>query len=137
MSANTTVYSGNSGVVKFDVGGSATVIASVTGFTITQNADTIESSAMGSNARTYLPGMTNFSGSIDVNFIEGDAAQAALYDATGSSAATLEVYPSGNAGIKLNGEILITSHAITSGMNDPVTASISFQGTGALTKTII
>jgi hypothetical protein len=77
MSANTTVYSGNSGVVKFDVGGSATVIASVTGFTITQNADTIESSAMGSNARTYLPGMTNFSGSVDVNFIEGDAAQVA------------------------------------------------------------
>ena len=54
MAANNTAYAGTSGVAKFDVGGSATTIASVISFTVTNTGDVIETSAMGSTASCLL-----------------------------------------------------------------------------------
>lgn len=90
---------------------------------------------MGSTSRTYLPGLTNFTGSLSLYFRDDDAAQLALYSAPGAAAATVELYPSGKTtGIKLSGEIVVTSHEITAANDGAVTAEVSFQGSGALTK---
>ena len=42
MANNNTAYAGTSGVAKFDVGGSATTIASCISFTLTNTGDVIE-----------------------------------------------------------------------------------------------
>ena len=136
MANNNTAYAGTSGVAKFDVGGSATTIASVISFTLTNTGDVIETSAMGSTARTYVPGLTNATASMSLYFVDGDSAQAALQSAPGAAAATVELYPSGETtGQKLSGEMIVTSFEIAAANDGAVTAEVSGQITGALTVT--
>jgi len=136
MANNTTAYAGTSGVAKFDVGGSATTIASVISFTLTNTGDVIETSAMGNTARTYVPGLTNATASMSLYFVDGDSAQAALQTAPGSAAATIELYPSGETtGQKLSGEMIVTSFEISAANDGAVTAEVAGQITGALTVT--
>lgn len=136
MANNTTAYAGTSGVAKFDVGGSATTIASVISFTLTNTGDVIETSAMGNTARTYVPGLTNATASMSLYFVDGDSAQAALQTGPGSAAATVELYPSGETtGQKLSGEMIVTSFEISAANDGAVTAEVSGQITGALTVT--
>lgn len=136
MANNTTAYAGTSGVAKFDVGGSATTIASVISFTLTNTGDVIETSAMGSTARTFVPGLTNATASMSLYFVDGDSAQAALQSAPGAAAATVELYPSGETtGQKLSGEMIVTSFEISAANDGAVTAEVAGQITGALTVT--
>jgi predicted secreted protein len=136
MANNTTAYAGTSGVAKFDVGGSATTIASVISFTLTNTGDVIETSAMGNTARTYVPGLTNATASMSLYFVDGDSAQAALQSAPGSAAATIELYPSGEiTGQKLSGDMIVTSFEISAANDGAVTAEVAGQITGALTVT--
>ena len=125
---------GTDGAVKFDVSGSATTIASVRSFSVSQVGDIIETSVMGTQAKSYLPGQTSFTGTMDVLFNSGDSAQDTLAAAVGSDPATVELYPSGEvSGKKFTGEVIITGYDLTADQNDAVTATVSFQGTGALT----
>lgn len=136
MANNTTAYAGTSGVAKFDVGGSATSIASVISFTLTNTGDVIETSAMGSTARTYVPGLTNATASMSLYFVDGDSAQAALQTAPGAAAASIELFPSGETtGQKLSGEMIVTSFEISAANDGAVTAEVSGQITGAVTVT--
>lgn len=136
MANNTTAYAGTSGVAKFDVGGSATTIASVISFTLTNTGDVIETSAMGNTARTFVPGLTNATASMSLYFVDGDSAQAALQSAPGAAAATVELYPSGQTtGQKLSGEMIVTSFEISAANDGAVTAEVAGQITGALTVT--
>ena len=134
MANNTTAYAGTSGVAKFDVGGSATVIASVISFTLTNTGDVIETSSMGATAGTFVPGLTNATTSLSLYFVDGDSAQAALQSAPGAAAATIELYPSGTStGQKLSGEMIVTSFEVSAANDGAVTAEVSGQITGALT----
>tara|TARA_R100001129_G_scaffold81300_1_gene55421 strand:- start:54 stop:470 length:417 start_codon:yes stop_codon:yes gene_type:complete len=134
MANNTTAYAGTSGVAKFDVGGSATVIASVISFTLTNTGDVIETSSMGATARTFVPGLTSATTSLSLYFVDGDSAQAALQSAPGAAAATIELYPSGTStGQKLSGEMIVTSFEVSAANDGAVTAEVSGQITGALT----
>ena len=88
---------------------------------------------------TATAGQTSFSGTLDLLFVDADAAQAALFAAIGSNPASLELFPSGNGstGVKLSGEVIITGHSITVDQNDAVVASVTYAGTGALTSTTL
>jgi predicted secreted protein len=139
MATNTGVYTGESGVVKF-VGADSTVaaVASVRSFTIDQEVQAIESTVMGSGARTYEPGLTQFSGSMDVYLRDDDGGQTNFlsYMANPDGRGEVELFPSGETtGVKLNGSVIITGHSITSNFDGMVEASITFQGSGALTRT--
>lgn len=141
MATNTSTYTGESGVVKFTDLNTSTVInvASVRSFTLDQELDAIESTVMGSGSRTYIPGLKQFSGSLDIYFRDESAqGNINLFDAVNSGATTskIELYPSGETtGIKLAGDVIITGHSITANHDGMVEASVTFQGTGALTKT--
>jgi len=143
MATNETTYTGESGVIKFTDNSSSSVVgvASVRSFTIDQELDAIESTVMGSGARTYIPGLRQFSGSMDIYFRDDTAAGSGninLFDAVNSGATTslIELYPSGETtGIKLAGTVIITGHSITANHDGMVEASVTFQGSGALTKT--
>ncbi len=139
MATNTATYTGESGVIKFSEDGSAVVaVGNVRSFSIDQETQTIESTVMGSGSRTYLPGLKQFSGTMDVFFRESDEGQKSLFDAIGGThgSTAIELYPSGETtGIKLSGNVIITGHSISTNFDGMTEASITFQGDGALTKT--
>lgn len=143
MAANTTTYTGENGVIKF-IGADSTevAVASVRTFSIEQDLETIESTVMGSGARTYIPGLRTFSGSVDLYLKDNDAGQRNLlsYVSGGGSEGlgSIELYPSGETtGIKLAGNVIITNFSITSNFDGMVEGTASFSGSGILTITDI
>tara|TARA_B100000965_G_scaffold393431_1_gene404273 strand:+ start:1324 stop:1746 length:423 start_codon:yes stop_codon:yes gene_type:complete len=132
----TSSYTGESGAIKFSDNSSAVqLVAAVRNFTVDQETQAIESTVMGTTGRTYLGGLTQFSGSADLYLIDDDMGQDSLFAAIGNNAAAIELYPSGTStGVKLSGNVIITGHSITSNHDGMVEASITFQGSGALTK---
>lgn len=140
MANNSGVYTGESGVIKF-IGDDSTVasVASVRSFSVDREVGTIETTTMGSANRSYTAGLAQFSGSLDVYLRDDDPGQTNFlsYMENPDSIAKIELFPSGETtGIKLSGNIIVTGHSITSNFDGAVEASISFQGTGALTRTV-
>jgi predicted secreted protein len=138
------ILTGNNGVVKLDasVGGAVATIAAVRNFSIDLTRDTIENTTMGVDVRTYVNGLSSWSGSADIYFdpaaSTGTIATHAVLNPTsgtvGQSTLTVELYLADTAG-KFSGEVIITGFTINSTMDGMVEASISFQGSGACTFT--
>jgi predicted secreted protein len=138
------ILTGNNGVVKLDasVGGSVATIAAVRNFSIELTRDTIETTTMGVDVRTYLTGLSSWSGSADIYFDSaastGTIATHAVLNPTqgtvGSATLSVELYLADTAG-KFSGEVIVTGFTVNSSMDGMVEASISFQGSGACTYT--
>lgn len=112
-------------------------IAEVRSYSIDETMDTLEDTAMGDTSRTYKTSLKSFSGSADVFFDDTDTAgQGAL---TVGSEVTLNVQFEGNTSgdHKMSGTVLITGRTISASFDGMVEASISFQGTGALTESTV
>ena len=123
-------HKGSEGVVKV---GSDTV-AEVRSYSIEETAETLEDTSMGDTARTYLSSLTTFSGSIDVFWDETDTTgQGAL---TNGAEVTLNLYPEGDTAgdTYYTGTVIVTGVTRTASFDGMVEASITFQGTGALTE---
>ena len=86
---------------------------------------------MGDAARTYKHGLHSFTGSMEVVYDDGHDALDA-FNPDSDSALWVEFYPSSSAGNKFVGNILVTSVSRTASFDDLVTATVNFQGTGAL-----
>ena len=126
-------HKGSEGLVKV---GSNTV-AEVTGFSFDETADTIETTALSNSARSYVSDLVTFSGSIDCFWDETDSSgQGAL--SVGSSV-TLNLYPEGSASADTyyTGTAIVTAISRANAIGSMVTASISFQGTNALTSATV
>lgn len=126
-------FKGNSGTVK--VGANA--IAEIRSFNIDESMDTIEDTAMGDTYRTYKTSLKAFSGSVDVFFDDTDASgQGAL---TVGSEVTVNFQMEGDTtgSHLLTGSALVTGRTITSSFDGMVEASLTLQGTGALTETTV
>ena len=127
------VHKGSEGTVK--VGSNE--IAEIRSYSIEETGDTLETSTMGATARTYVPSLTSWSGSVDVYWDETDTSgQGAL---TVGASITLNVYPEGDsatapADIYYTGEAIVTSVSKNASFDGLVEASIGVQGTGALTS---
>ena len=115
--------SGKNGALSVDDGVSN--IAQLTAWTITQNAETIEASYMGANWKCIKPGMASWEGTAE-----------AIFDTT-------ETYPTIGAEVVLiayeiedtitySGNAIVTSIETSVGVEDMITASLSFTGDGAL-----
>jgi len=138
------IITGNNGVLKLDatVGGAVATIAAVRNFTIDLTSDTIENTTMGVDVRTYVKGMSSWSGSADIYFdpaaSTGTIATHAVLNPTGGTVGqatlTFEGYLADTAG-KFAGEVIITGFSVNSSMDGMVEASISFQGSGACAYT--
>lgn len=127
------VHKGSEGTVK--VGSNA--IAEIRSYSIEETGDTIETSTMGDTARTYVPSLTSWSGSVDVYWDETDTTgQGAL---TTGTEVTLNVYPEGDTtgDAYYTGTAIVTGVSRTASFDGLVEASISLQGTGALTSTTV
>jgi len=126
-------HKGSEGIIK--VG--ANSVAEIRSYSIEESADTLEDTSMGDSARTYKTSLTSFSGSLDVFWDETDTnGQGAL---SIGSEVTLNVYPEGDT----SGDTYYTGTAIVTGVSRSasydglIEASISVQGSGALTSTTV
>ena len=125
-------HTGSEGTIKI---GSDT-LGEIRSYTLESTGEVIEDTSMGDSARSYKAGLTTFTGSLEVFFDEGDAAQGNL-DA--GSSVTLEVYPEGaTAGdVYYNGTAIVTGRTITASFDGMVEMSISVQGSGGLTESTV
>lgn len=131
------VLTGNNGAIIIN----GITLAAVRNFSIETTRDTIETTTMGKDVRTYLGGMASFSGSADIYFdpTEFDSGETTFNPTTGTvgtgvvTAAKfyLAKEPSGSTSVVFTGDIVITGYSVTSSMDGLVEASISFQGTGS------
>lgn len=126
--------------------GSVTVnginVANVRNFSVELTSDTIETSRMGVDVRTFVKGMSQFSGSADVYFDPADYdANETTFNPTaglvGASAVAvkliLENNYSGANDFAFTGNIIVTGWTVNSTLDGLVEASMSFQGTAAAT----
>jgi hypothetical protein len=131
---------GNNGGVS--VGG--TTVANVRNFSVEITADTIETTTMGTDARTYVKGLSSFSGSADIYFdpSEFDGAEQVFNPtatSVGASAGVvavkfyLENNYSSTSDYAFTGDVIVTGYTVNSSMDGLVEASISFQGTSGTT----
>jgi len=128
--------SGNDGSV---VVGSTTV-AAVRNFSVEITADTIETTVMGQEVRTYVKGLSSFSGSADIYFdpSEFDGAESTFNPTTGSVgdapiAVKLYVKTDATNDQVFTGNVIVTGYTVNSAMDGMVEGSISFQGSGGAT----
>ena len=128
------VLEGSSGqvVTAPDSGGTETAVANVRSWTVTHEKNAIESTKMGDAARTYISGLHQFSGSMEVVY-DDTATGLGIFDP--SADATLHViFRTTTTASKpqYEGDVIVTSVARTASFDDLVTATVDFQGTGPL-----
>jgi predicted secreted protein len=122
------IHKGSEGTVH--VGTDA--VAEIRSYSVEETADTLETTSMGDTARTHLASLTSFSGSLDVYWDEVDTAQIAL---TVGTSVVIKFYPEGTASSAkyYTGTAIVTGVTRSASFDGLVEASISVQGTGALT----
>jgi hypothetical protein len=134
---------GNNGAISIN----GIAVLAVRNFSIEMTADTVETTVMGVDVRTYLTGMSSFSGSADVYFDPDtattgfDAAETTFNPTAGLVGASgvtgkfyVELDASGsNADKAFTGTIIVTGYTVNATLDGMVEASISFQGSGATT----
>lgn len=131
----TNSLTGNGGVITVD----SNAVAEVRSYSLEITQDTIENTVMGDSSRQYVGGLSQFSGTADVYWIDAHFSTADLdgliQGAVGAAPVGIVVYEDGNPGSNWNGDILITGYSISASMDGMVEASVSFQGSGPLTHT--
>ena len=122
-------HHGKEGVVK--AGG--TGIGEITGFTLETTADVVEDTALTDATKSFVAGRTSFSGTLEMNYDETDSPQQTL---TVGSEISFVLLPEGNSSgdESFTGSGIITGMSVTNGMDAIITRSVTFQGTGTLSR---
>jgi hypothetical protein len=125
-------HHGKEGIVT--VGGQA--VGEVTGFTLETTADVVEDTELTDATKSFITGRTSFSGSLDMNYDEGDAPQETLVV---GSEISFVLLPEGNSAgdQSFTGTGIVTGMSITNGMDAIVSRNVTFQGTGSLSKSTV
>ena len=122
-------HHGKEGVVK--AGGTA--IGEITGFTLETTADVVEDTELSDSTKSFLAGRTSFSGTLEMSYDETDSPQQTL---TAGTSIAFILLPEGDTSgdESFTGSGIVTGMSVTNGMDAIVTRSVTFQGTGALTR---
>ena len=120
---------GKEGVVT--AGG--TGIGELTGYTLETTADVVEDTQLSDATKSFVTGRTSFSGTLEMSYDETDSPQQTL---TAGTTIAFILAPEGNA----SGDETFTGSGIVTGMSVNVTLdgittrSVTFQGTGTLSR---
>ena len=120
---------GKEGVVT--AGG--TGIGELTGYTLETTADVVEDTQLSDASKSFVAGRTSFSGTLEMSYDETDSPQQTL---TAGTTIAFILAPEGNG----SGDETFTGSGIVTGMSVNVsldgitTRSVTFQGTGTLTR---
>ena len=124
-------HKGNDGSIE--VAGSGTV-AEVKSFSIEASAATAETTTMGPSAATHVPTITSWTASADVQWDPSDTdGQVALQPGIDQVAVKFQMNGTATGDTYYSGNALVTGHSRNSSYDGMIEASISLQGTGALT----
>lgn len=134
-------YEGSAGTVKIKSGSDAlTAIASVRSWSMDITRDTVEDTSMASGGvRTYKKGLQSYSGTMDIVYddSENTIVSTALNPDTDDTV-SVELYSDSTMDTtKFAGDVIITSYSVSANYDGLTEASISFQGTGAITTASI
>jgi len=108
-------------------------LANITSFSINEEADTLETTAMGNAGyKTFVGSLKSWSGTVEAVFDDTDSAVA-----VGSAITLTVVVDDGSSNqVQYSGSCILTSRSVEVGVADLVTVSFDVTGTGALTETI-
>ena len=112
--------------------GGATV-GELTGFTLETTGDVVEDTQLSDATKSFVAGRTSFSGTLEMHYDETDSPQETL---TAGSSIAFILLPEGNTSgdQSFTGTGIVTGMSINNAMDAIVSRSVTFQGTGALTK---
>ena len=120
---------GKEGVVK--AGG--TGIGELTGFTLETTADVVEDTQLSDSTKSFLAGRTSFSGTLEMSYDETDSPQQTLTAGT-SISFVLGAEGDGSGDEIFSGTGIITGMSVGVPLDGVTTRSVTFQGTGTLTR---
>lgn len=126
-------HTGNGGEVQIG----ANVVAEVLSWSLSEGINVVDDTVSGDTADTHKTGTTNWNGSVSCYWDETDATgQEAM---TIGAAVALHLLPDGSTtgDIDFDGNATITAIERSSANNSIVTANFTFQGNGALTRTVL
>ena len=125
-------HHGKEGVVT--AGG--TGVGELTGFTLETTADVVEDTQLSDSTKSFVAGRTSFSGTLEMSYDETDSPQQTL---TAGSSISFVLLPEGNTSgdEDFTGTGIVTGMSISDALDSIVTRSITFQGTGALTRSTV
>jgi len=140
------VYSGRDGVMQL----AGTNLAKVVNFSLQANLETLETTTLSENIRSYTPGIAGYSGSATLLYYKEDN------NNINTTNLLNKLYKTGTAGVSSSDTVeltfrwvdgadrndikltaYITSASIGASTGEIVQAQISFQGTGALSTVTI
>ena len=140
------VYTGRDGVMQL----AGTTLAKVVSFSLQANLETLETTTLSENIRSYTPGISGYSGSATLLYYKDDS------NAINTTDLLNKLYKTGTAGVSSSDTVeltfrwvdgadnndikltaYITSASIGASTGDIVRAEIAFQGTGALSTVTI
>ena len=120
---------GKEGVVK--AGG--TGIGELTGYTLETTSDVVEDTQLSDATKSFVAGRTSFSGTLEMSYVETDSPQQTL---TAGTSISFILAPEGNSSgdETFTGTGIITGMSVNISLDGITTRSVTFQGTGALTR---
>lgn len=132
MAYNTTPFHGK--ICQVEKNG--TKMAYSRGWSISSNLDMADASRSGQDWKEALPGQAGWSGSFEAYFVAGNTEQKAFFDnlvaaAPGTKLTDVKFLLDADTNAFI-GNIFITGISIAAQMGGVVTATINFQGDGAL-----
>lgn len=128
-----TTILGQDGIVKV----AGQVIAEVKSFSVEQEADTIDTTVMGDQYKSFRAGKTSWNGSIECYWDETDTKGQLTFEI--GTNIELELYPDGDAidKYKYSGTAYITGISRQTSQDGVAEITFNYQGSMALTRTVI
>ena len=125
---------GNDGAITIN----SVALAAVRNFSLDITSDTIETTTMGVDARTYVKGLSSYSGSADIYFDDSEFLNngstfnptSTLVGAAGVGGKFYLDQDATNDIVFWANSMIVTGYSVSSSMDGMIEASISFQGSG-------
>jgi hypothetical protein len=119
-------YKGDGGLMKVGT----TTVGEVLSWSVDQQSDVIEDTAMGDTAKTFVAGLTSWTGSCEAILSDADTGQLLLDN--GSTQTALDFFFDSTTSA-YKGNAIVTGISSSASIGDMIKVSLSFQGTGAIT----
>jgi predicted secreted protein len=106
----------------------------ITSVDFPETLDTAETTAFGSSAKSYIPGLTD--ATISISGIWDATVDGYIAGGAEPASRSFVFGPAGSTGgnVKYTGEAIVTSFSISNPVGDVVTYSLDLQVTGAITR---
>ena len=127
------IKNGNTSWKEGVVTAGGTGVGELTGFTLETTGDVVEDTALTDATKSFVAGRTSFSGTLEMHYDETDSPQQTL---TAGSSISFILLPEGNSSgdESFTGTGIVTGMSVNNAMDEIISRTVTFQGTGTLTR---